>query len=106
MNQGMRSCVDTLGRSAPAAMGVATCYGQEGQILRLNAKGIVQYKFIIETLVCVEKDPLFSTAFPLLFYVLFYFVRMHNSKQSDMIQSYFFRIFLETKMLKCHYEKI
>ncbi len=57
MNQGMRSCVDTLGRSAPAAMGVATCYGQEGQILRLNAKGTVQYKFIIETDVCVEKDP-------------------------------------------------
>ncbi len=59
MNQGMRSCVDTLGRSAPAAMGVATCYGQEGQILRLNAKGtfkLVQYKFIIETLVFVGKD--------------------------------------------------
>ncbi len=63
MNQGMRSCVDTLGRSAPAAMGVATCYGQEGQILRLNAKGTVKYKFIVETLVRFEKDPLFSTAF-------------------------------------------
>jgi hypothetical protein len=34
--------VDTLGRSAPAAMGVATCYDQEGQILRLNAKGIIE----------------------------------------------------------------
>jgi hypothetical protein len=41
VNHGMRSCVDTLGRSAPAAMGVATCYDQEGQILRLNAKGII-----------------------------------------------------------------
>ncbi len=62
MNQGMRSCVDTLGRSAPAAMGVATCYGQEGQILRLNAKGIVQKKFIGENSCLCWKEPLLFVA--------------------------------------------
>jgi hypothetical protein len=73
VNQGMRSCVDTLGRSAPAAMGVATCYGQEGQILRLNAKGIVQYKIIVETLVCFRKEPLllFAWSMPFLLFLLF-----------------------------------
>jgi hypothetical protein len=69
----MRSCVDTLGRSAPAAMGVATCYGQEGQILRLNAKGTVQYTFILETLGFVGKDSEFWTAssLPFLRFLLF-----------------------------------
>jgi hypothetical protein len=58
VNQGMRSCVDTLGRSAPAAMGVATCYGQEGQILRLNAKGTVHWynaNLLLKLLLVFEK---------------------------------------------------
>ncbi len=93
MNQGMRSCVDTLGRSAPATMGVATCYGQEGQILRLNAKGTVQYKFIIETLVCFWKEPLLFIVWSMPFLLFFssqirvnfrVFVRMHNLKKSDI----------------------
>jgi len=38
VNVGSRSCLDTLGRSAPAAMGVSACHGH-GMQMRLNAKG-------------------------------------------------------------------
>lgn len=40
INVGSRTCLDTLGRSAPAQMGVTQCYGQgNGQLMRLNAEG-------------------------------------------------------------------
>ena len=40
VNVGSRTCLDTLGRSAPAQMGVSQCYGQgNGQLMRLNEEG-------------------------------------------------------------------
>ena len=40
INVGSRTCLDTLGRSAPAQMGVTQCYGQgNGQLMRLNKEG-------------------------------------------------------------------
>ena len=40
INIGSKTCLDTLGRSAPAQMGVTECYGEgNGQLMRLNAEG-------------------------------------------------------------------
>ena len=37
-----RRCLDTLGRVAPAMMGLAQCGAGGGQLMRLNAKGEIQ----------------------------------------------------------------
>merc|ERR1719228_1036137 len=40
INIGSKTCLDTLGRSAPAQMGATECYGEgNGQLMRLNAEG-------------------------------------------------------------------
>eukprot|EP00088_Acartia_fossae_P015726 TRINITY_DN18686_c0_g1_i1.p1 TRINITY_DN18686_c0_g1~~TRINITY_DN18686_c0_g1_i1.p1 ORF type:complete len:143 (-),score=13.57 TRINITY_DN18686_c0_g1_i1:126-554(-) len=40
VNEGDGSCLDTMGRQAPAIIGVSQCYGSgSGELLRLNAKG-------------------------------------------------------------------
>ena len=38
VNIGSRQCLDSLGRAAPASMGVAQC-GGSGQLVRLNTAG-------------------------------------------------------------------
>lgn len=40
VNDGDGSCLDTMGRQAPAIIGVSQCYGSgNGELVRLNAKG-------------------------------------------------------------------
>jgi len=40
MNEGMKACLDTMGRDVPSSIGVSACYGAgNNQLVRLNQKG-------------------------------------------------------------------
>ena len=49
VNVDSRLCLDTLGRVAPAMMGLAQCGAGGGQLMRLNAKGEIQQRLVART---------------------------------------------------------